>query len=132
MAVLPFVTWRTLPMLICSMWLCRRVWELVQINYGATRGADPRVLADMKSRDNLGRERYGTPLQAHNGRNALLDAYEEALDLTVYLRQAMEELHATSEAVAELPPLLKWFQICDVYLRVLSTLTTLLLLSRSG
>jgi hypothetical protein len=31
------------------------------------------------------------PLQAHNGRNALIDAYQEALDLVVYLRQAIEE-----------------------------------------
>ena len=50
------------------------------------------VIADMQARDQLGRERYGTPLQAHNGRNALQDAYEEALDMAVYLRQAIEEL----------------------------------------
>lgn len=49
------------------------------------------VVADMKERDRIGRERYGTPLQAHNGRDALQDAYEEALDLAVYLRQAIEE-----------------------------------------
>ncbi len=49
------------------------------------------VIADMKARDQTGRERYGTPLQAGNGRDALQDAYEEALDLAVYLRQAIEE-----------------------------------------
>lgn len=49
------------------------------------------VIADMKARDALGRQRYGTPLQAFNGRDALQDAYEEALDLAVYLRQAIEE-----------------------------------------
>ena len=49
------------------------------------------VIADMKARDQVGRQRYGTPLQAHNGRDALQDAYEEALDLAVYLRQAIEE-----------------------------------------
>lgn len=49
------------------------------------------VIDDMKARDQLGRERYGTPLQAHNGRDALTDAYQEALDLAVYLRQAIEE-----------------------------------------
>ena len=39
-----------------------------------------------------GIERYGTPLQPHNGRDALYDAMQEALDLVVYLRQAeMEE-----------------------------------------
>jgi hypothetical protein len=45
----------------------------------------------MVARDHVGRARYGTPLQAHNGRDALVDAYQEALDLVVYLRQAIEE-----------------------------------------
>jgi hypothetical protein len=49
------------------------------------------VIEDMKARDSLGRSRYGTPLQAFNGRDALQDAYEEVLDLAVYLRQAIEE-----------------------------------------
>lgn len=49
------------------------------------------VIADMAERDRVGRERYGTPLQPHNGRDALIDAYQEALDLVVYLRQAIEE-----------------------------------------
>lgn len=49
------------------------------------------VVADMQERDRVGRARYGTPLQAHNGRDALVDAYQEALDLVVYLRQAIEE-----------------------------------------
>lgn len=52
------------------------------------------VIADMHERDQVGRFRYGTPLQAHNGRDALQDAYEEALDLAVYLRQAIEERDA--------------------------------------
>lgn len=49
------------------------------------------VIQDMRVRDALGRERYGTPLQPHNGRDALHDAYAEALDLAVYLRQAIFE-----------------------------------------
>lgn len=49
------------------------------------------VIDDMRERDRVGRGRYGTPLQAHNGRDALVDAYQEALDLVVYLRQAIEE-----------------------------------------
>lgn len=51
----------------------------------------PLVMVDMAGRDKLGRERYGTPLQPHNGRDALRDAYEEALDLAAYLRAAMYE-----------------------------------------
>lgn len=49
------------------------------------------VIADMRSRDNGGHKKYATRLQAFNGRDALVDAYQEALDLAVYLRQAIEE-----------------------------------------
>ena len=52
------------------------------------------VIADMEDRRRLGIARYGTPLQPHNGRDALVDAYEEALDLAVYLRQVIEERRA--------------------------------------
>jgi hypothetical protein len=51
------------------------------------------VVEDMIERKRIGIERYGTPLQAHNGRDALVDAYQEALDLVMYLRQAIEERH---------------------------------------
>lgn len=49
------------------------------------------VIRDMRERDAVGRERYGTPLQPHNGRDALVDAYQEGLDLVVYLRQRIAE-----------------------------------------
>jgi hypothetical protein len=49
------------------------------------------VLVDITARDLVGQERYGTRLQPNNGRDALRDAYEEALDLVVYLRQVMWE-----------------------------------------
>jgi hypothetical protein len=49
------------------------------------------MIRDIEARKTLGAKRYGTPLQPHNGRNALLDAYEEALDLAVYLKQALIE-----------------------------------------
>lgn len=55
----------------------RPVWEL--------------VIEDMNERDAVGRVRYGTPLQAFNGRDALVDAYQEALDLVVYLKQSIVE-----------------------------------------
>ena len=51
----------------------------------------PLVIMDMVARDQVGRARYGVPLQPHNGRDALRDAYEEALDLCAYLRQAIME-----------------------------------------
>lgn len=49
------------------------------------------IIEDMKARRELGINRYGVVLQAFNGRDALLDAYEEALDLRVYLTQAYFE-----------------------------------------
>lgn len=49
------------------------------------------VKADMEARDRVGRARYSVPLQPFNGRDPLRDAYEEALDQVVYLRQAIYE-----------------------------------------
>lgn len=49
------------------------------------------VSEDLQKRKEFGLAKYGTALQANNGRDALQDAYEEVLDLAVYLRQAIEE-----------------------------------------
>lgn len=62
------------------------------------------VIQDMLERNQIGIKKYGTPLQPWNGRNALVDAYQEALDLCVYLRQAIYErgcLFLPSEEDAE-------------------------------
>ena len=48
------------------------------------------VIEDMRHRDNEGRRKYGTPLQASNGRDALVDLYQELLDAAVYIRQEIE------------------------------------------
>lgn len=68
------------------------------------------VLADIHTRMQVGVERYGTLLQPGNGRDALRDAYEEAIDLSMYLRQAIAERPredvdaAVAEVRAELEP----------------------------
>ena len=49
------------------------------------------VLADIEARVKVGFERYGTKLQTNNGRDALWDAYQEAIDLVMYLRQEILE-----------------------------------------
>lgn len=49
------------------------------------------VLIDLMERRQMGREKYGDELRSHNGRNALVDAYQEALDLTLYLKQQIIE-----------------------------------------
>ena len=61
------------------------------------------VITDMASRKQFGLAKYGTPLQAGNGRDPLKDAYEEALDLTVYLRQELEERQAERDRIAQSP-----------------------------
>lgn len=65
----------------------RPIWEL--------------VIEDINARDHVGRKKYGTPLQANNGRDALIDAYQEALDLVVYLRQEIEERQLAQSANGE-------------------------------
>lgn len=54
------------------------------------------VVKDLDDRKEVGIHRYGVALQAHNGRDALWDAYEEALDLVCYLRQVIEERSSPS------------------------------------
>ena len=49
------------------------------------------VVRDMQEHDKMGEKKYGHRLRAGNGRDALVDAYQEALDLAVYLRQKIEE-----------------------------------------
>jgi hypothetical protein len=62
------------------------------------------VIADLRDRLRVGVKTYGVPLRANNGRDALWDAYEEALDLACYLKQAMVErenvrlAHSTNDA----------------------------------
>lgn len=63
----------------------RPIWEL--------------VIEDMRERDEQGRVKYGTPLQAFNGRRPEVDAYQEVLDLAVYLRQLIEERRAMEREV---------------------------------
>lgn len=57
--------------------------------------------ADMKGRHELGVAKYGTPLRVWNGRDAVVDAYQEALDLAVYAKQALERVGPYSLRRAE-------------------------------
>lgn len=49
------------------------------------------VLEDLRARAEMGKLKYGNCLTTDNGRDALMDAYQEALDLVMYLRQALLE-----------------------------------------
>jgi hypothetical protein len=55
------------------------------------------VIADIRERERTGILVYGQALQPHNGRDALQDAYEEALDLACYLKQALLERGTASQ-----------------------------------
>jgi len=59
------------------------------------------VRDDLETRKQMGIKKYGVALQPSNGRDSLQDAYEEALDLCVYLkneilRRETEERIATA------------------------------------
>ena len=60
----------------------------------------PLVIDDLESRIAGGAKQYGEPLTTHNGRDTLWDAYEEALDLCLYLRQTIEERRSHHAALA--------------------------------
>lgn len=49
------------------------------------------VMTDMRDRDESGLRKYGVRLQADNGRDVLVDTYQELLDAVVYIRQAIYE-----------------------------------------
>lgn len=54
------------------------------------------VRVDLDEREKVGIQRYGTPLQAFNGRDALRDLYEELLDACCYIKQTMVERDASA------------------------------------
>ncbi len=59
------------------------------------------VSNDLELRAKKGVETYGKRLQPSNGRNALVDAYQEALDLGVYLKQRLLEEEAFLQELAK-------------------------------
>lgn len=71
------------------------------------------VVNDMIERDRVGRERYGTPLTVNNGRDQLVDSYQELLDASVYLRaawlegnQVRDAYHRTLDTIMEIRALI--------------------------
>lgn len=50
-----------------------------------------RLIDDIRARRDIGLARYGTTLQSNNGRNPLLDMYQELLDALVYAEQYKTE-----------------------------------------
>lgn len=57
------------------------------------------VQKDIEGRAKIGLKKYGMRLQPKNGRDPLIDAYQEALDLCMYLRQLLAEKYNGAEEV---------------------------------
>lgn len=57
------------------------------------------VINDMNARRDFGLKKYGTVLQPFNGRNPLVDAYQEQLDNLVYTKQAIIEFQLMKECI---------------------------------
>lgn len=55
----------------------------------------PVVLAALTARAEQGLAKYGTYLRVDNGRDALIDAWQEAADLLMYLTQEIMERDGT-------------------------------------
>jgi len=56
--------------------------QVIQRHHG-----EPAFTRAAVERHRFGVEKYGRGLKAYNGRNAIVDALQEALDLVVYLEQ---------------------------------------------
>ena len=74
----------------------------------------PAFAAAARERHEFGVAKYGTALRAHNGRNARIDALQEAMDLVVYLEQMAQEspspwdARATRQQQANAVDLAQW------------------------
>ncbi len=60
----------------------------------------PAFAAAARERHEFGVAKYGCALRTHNGRNARVDALQEAMDLIVYLEQMAQEAPSPWDARA--------------------------------
>lgn len=73
------------------------IWELVIGDFNidpideTAAKVQALILRDMFDRDAWGRSKYKVPLQPFNGRDALVDLYQEILDAIVYTKQYLYE-----------------------------------------
>ena len=72
------------------------LWPRVIDRHGKGRSA---FVAAARSRHEFGIAKYGTALRAGNGRDWLIDAIQEALDLVVYYEQGIAESSDPMERV---------------------------------
>lgn len=78
-------------------------WDL---SVGSARHLRDQVAEDLLARKEFGLDKYGTILQIGNGRNFLLDLYQELLDAVVYARGRLLEVPEHG---------LEWLILFEVY-----------------
>lgn len=62
----------------------------------------PHVLADLQARADWGLAKYQTYLHTNNGRDAMVDLYQELLDAVMYIKQALLERESTTDKLTRL------------------------------
>lgn len=77
----------------------RPIWHVVIEEAQLLTGEDHPAITAMRARHDMGVRKYGTPLQAHNGRNPLQDLFEEVMDALAYSTQALVEERLVGEAL---------------------------------
>lgn len=55
------------------------------------------VIGDLLARREHGVRKYGTELQSHNGRDAMVEIYQELIDSVVYVKQLLMERDAAPQ-----------------------------------
>jgi len=60
-----------------------------------------KLITLIADRAEMGKQKHGTHLQANNGRNAMMDALQESIDLNQYLMQKLLETEAKNYAEEE-------------------------------
>ena len=82
------------------------VWPTIMASVKGGKAAD--LIPHMQARHAFGLAKYGTPLRANNGRDPLIDAFQEALDLVAYLGQASMEAPKDAELDAMFDESVQW------------------------
>jgi len=62
----------------------------------------PHVLADLQARADWGLAKYQTYLHTNNGRDAMVDLYQELLDAVMYAKQSLLERESTIDKLIRL------------------------------
>ena len=77
-------------------------WDLVVADFEGAYGqatCGDKVIQDMRGRDRFGYDKYGVRIQPKNGRDNLVDAYQELLDGLVYFRSELYDSKGPTDPI---------------------------------